>query len=212
MFFIFLFKGTIVFMHIGGSLSTSSCIDQYILKPEGKCTSCRECRPGFEPKIPCGSVIGVDDIIGECQACPSGSYSSTKDTKSCQKCQSETCFEHQVIEGMCTSTNDASKCTNKCEDGYQMNVRGTKCEMFKPTATRIPTQESPTTKTIIKNTTRKLVVLHSQNEKETGLHVGFIVSIAFIAFIAAGVIFVVIYKFVWPQLKVMGTNEPGIEC
>ena len=197
-------------MHIGGSLSTSSCGDQYILQSSGNCISCRECRAGFEPKIPCGSVIGVDDKIGECQVCPSGTYSSKKDTKSCRKCQSEACFEHQVTEGMCTSTNDASKCTNKCEDGYQMNVHGTKCEMFKPTATRIPTQESPTTKTIIKNTTRKLVVLHSQNEKETGLHVGFIVLIAFIA---AGVIFVVIYKFVWPQLKVMGTNEPiGIEC
>lgn len=207
-------------MYIGLSKATQmSCSNtDYILKPSGKCIPCRPCPAGSQPKIPCGSVIGLHDKIGECQACSSGTYSSKKDTKSCQKFQSETCFEHQVIEGACTSKIDTSKCTNKCDDGYQMNVHGTRCEMFKPTSTRTPTsaKENHThTKilTIINNTTtRKLVVLHSEKDKETGLHVGYIVLIAFIA---AVVIFVVMYKFVWPRLNVMGTSEQkgqGLIC
>ena len=198
-------------MYIGLSTATqASCSDtDYVLEASGRCILCRPCPAGSAPKIPCGSVIGINDKIGECQACPSGTYSPKKDTNSCQKCQSETCFEHQVIEGMCTSKNDASKCTNKCEDGYRMNVHVTKCEIDKPTTTKTPTstKKTRTTKiqTIINNTTRKLVVLHSEKHEETGFHVGYIVLIVFIA---AGAISVVIYKVVWPRLKVIGTNEP----
>ena len=193
-------------MYVG--LSTSCSDTEYILGTSGHrgCISCRECGAGFQPEIPCGSTIGAHDSIGACEECPSGTFSENKDTKSCQICRSKTmCFEHQVFEGTCGPTKDTSKCTNKCEDGYQMNILGTKCEVHRPQAStaRTPTNESPmpTMSTTKNNTTQKLDVLQNQKSEEAGLHVGYIILIVVI--VVLGII-VIIWKFVLSMLRPKG--------
>lgn len=194
-------------MYVG--LSTSCSDTEYILETPGHCRSCRECRAGFQPKIPCGSTIGIHDSIGTCEECPSGTSSENEDTKSCQICRSKMCFEHQVFEGTCAPTKDTSKCTNKCDDGYQMNILGTKCEVHRPqpSTAKTPTNESPmpTMLTTKNNATKKLDVLQNQKGEEAKLHVGYIILIVLI--VAVGII-VIFLKFILPKLRVTRTNGP----
>ena len=194
-------------MYVG--LSTSCSDTEYVLETSGECISCRDCRAGFQPKIPCGSTVGIHDSIGICEECPSGTSSEKKDTKSCQICRSKMCFQHQVFEGTCAPTKDTSKCTNKCDDGYQMNILGTKCEVHRPQAStaRTPTNDSPmpTMLTTKNNTTKKLDVPQNQRSEEAGLHVGYIILIVVI--VVLGII-VIIWKFVLPKLRLTRTNAP----
>ena len=93
------------------------------------CPKCRVCKPGFEPKIPCGAVIGIDDLIGSCQPCKDGYYSAIKDVHSCQICRGSKCFVHEKVAGTCKKDQyDTSSCTGTCEDGYVMNRDKTRCE------------------------------------------------------------------------------------
>ena len=92
------------------------------------CIDCRNCGSGLEPKIPCGTTIDKHTIIGGCRPCPNGTFSSKKDTKTCQKCASASCFANQVIKGSCTAKYDTSKCVNECKIGYKMNANQTECE------------------------------------------------------------------------------------
>ena len=121
-----------------------------------KCIDCRVCPPGYEPRVPCGKIIGANVSVGDCDPCKSGTYSPKKDFKACQDCQYKKCFDHQVVEGTCTDKNDMSRCTDKCEEGYIMNKRATACEVDLPlqnktttlaTKTRSIPSTSPTTKT-----------------------------------------------------------------
>ena len=126
------------------------------------CVNCRSCGLGFQPDPPCGIIIDKYTSIGNCKPCLNGYFSSKKDAKNCEKCQSESCFPHQVIKGTCTPENDTSKCINKCVTGYQMNANQTKCVRNKPdngtterpikiyptmkdSATKPPTSNIPTT-------------------------------------------------------------------
>ena len=111
-----------------------------------KCVDCRTCGLGLQPDPPCGIIIDKDTSIGSCKPCPNGYFSSKKDTKNCEKCQSESCFPHQVIEGTCTRKSDTSKCINKCVTGYQMNAYQTKCVRNKPdNSTTTPPSNHPMT-------------------------------------------------------------------
>ena len=93
------------------------------------CPKCRVCKPGFEPIIPCGAVIGINDTIGICQPCKDGYYSATKDVHSCQICRGSKCFVHEKVAGTCKKDQyDTSSCTGSCEDGYVMNNDKTRCE------------------------------------------------------------------------------------
>jgi hypothetical protein len=121
-----------------------------------KCIDCRVCPPGYEPRVPCGKIIGANVSVGDCDPCKSGTYSPKKDFMACQDCQYKKCFDHQVVEGTCTDKNDMSRCTDKCEEGYIMNKRATACEVDLPlqnktttlaTKTRSIPSTSPTTKT-----------------------------------------------------------------
>ncbi len=93
-------------------------------------THCRHCRRGFEPVPQCGTIIGIDDSIGLCQICKPGYFSAAEDYLPCQPCESSKCSRHEIIEGSCMATNDTSRCTGHCKDGYIMNSTRT-CEAVK---------------------------------------------------------------------------------
>ena len=93
------------------------------------CPKCRACKPGFEPIIPCGTVIDIGVTIGICRPCKDGHYSATKDVRSCQICQSSKCSVDEKVAGTCNKEwYDTSYCTGNCEDGYVMNNDKTRCE------------------------------------------------------------------------------------
>jgi hypothetical protein len=109
---------------------------------------CKPCKPGKEPVIPCGTPVGRFEQVGDCRPCNNGTYSATEDSRQCQICRSEKCFEHQVIEGTCLANQrDESYCIEKCVNGYIMNKEGTACEVLTPqqNTTDKPTTSNPTT-------------------------------------------------------------------
>ena len=122
------------------------------------CMKCKTCKPGKELKIPCGTPVGMSEQVGDCRPCKNGTYSATEDSRQCQICRSEKCFEHQVIEGICLANRrDETYCIEKCVNGYVMNKEGTACEVLTPqqNTTEKPTTSNPTTSnpTTMKSTT-----------------------------------------------------------
>ncbi|CAB4040430.1 Tumor necrosis factor receptor superfamily member 6 [Paramuricea clavata] len=168
-----------------------------------KCTACRVCYPGYEPRVPCGKIIGASVSVGDCDPCKNGTYSPKKDVKACQDCHHKKCFDHQVVEGTCTDKNDKSRCTDKCEEGYSMNNEGTVCEdnlarqnETKTLATKTTSNNSPTSRTTTRNTTN-LVILENQTYiKESKLAPGAIAGIV-CAVIFVLVIVIVILSVRW---------------
>ena len=112
------------------------------------CMKCKPCKLGKEPVIPCGTPVGRFEQVGDCRPCKNGTYSATVDSRQCQICRSEKCFEHQVIEGTCLANQrDETYCIEKCVNGYIMNKEGTACEVLTPqqNTTEKPTTSNPTT-------------------------------------------------------------------
>ena len=191
------------------------------------CTDCRECPPGSEPNIPCGTTIGLHTVIGGCAPCLNGTYSSKDDTKSCQKCESGSCFEHQVILGKCEPKSDTTKCSNECETGYKMNTMKTSCVVNKPdeitterpkTSNPItrgniatpPTGKTPTTlskrtrhtrSTTKNHTTKEIVVSNSHKNKESVNVAIIIVILIIVALGLAVLVFFLYHKVIRPWIK-----------
>ncbi|CAB3977568.1 Membrane glyco [Paramuricea clavata] len=125
-----------------------------------KCSKCRPCKPGSEPEPPCGSVVGVTDLIGICNPCKDGFYSANEDMLQCQRCQSATCFTHQIVVEICKKDEpDTSRCTS-CQKGYVMNSNATACVVDKQQTT-----------TGLSTVTTKGPTLSNKTDGETGLSV-----------------------------------------
>ena len=157
------FKVFCVLVAIISMLCTTCChaiqcnpAEEYLAcdKATGKvlaCPKCRVCKPGFEPKIPCGVVIGINITIGGCQRCKDGYYSATEDVHSCQICRGSKCSVHEKVAGTCKKDQyDTSFCSGICEDGYLMNNDKTRCEnisKFGEKTTKHPAAESSSPET-----------------------------------------------------------------
>ena len=190
-------------------------------------TDCRGCSAGSEPVIPCGRTIGLHTRVGDCAPCPNGTYSLKDDTKSCQKCKSGSCFEHQVILGKCEPKNDTTKCSNECDPGYKMNTMKTSCVVNKPDKITIerpktnnsttrgnittpPTGKPPTPlskrtrSTMKKHTTKEIVVSSSHKNKES---LNVVIIIVIVIIVALAVVFFVYHKVIRPWIKKKKTNQ-----
>ena len=196
-------------------LSTALCdrTRQYPVESDGKviCIDCRVCSAGYEPRVPCGKIIGASVSVGDCDPCNNGTYSSKKDFKACQDCHYKKCFDHQVVEGTCTDKNDLSRCTDECEEGYSMNNGGTVCDIDLPQQNKTttmdnssPSNNSPTSLTTTRNTS-KLVVLHDRTDiKESKLDSG---VIAGIVIGVIGIVIIFIISICW--YKSRNTEQGG---
>ena len=229
-------------MQIRLSAQVSCNLDQHYPMQNNKgeithCVLCRECGPGFQPSIRCGTTIHFDTIIGPCKPCPEGTFSAKRDTKNCKKCESESCFPHQVIQGKCSPKNDTSKCIDECYTGYQMNANQTKCVMNKPDnstterstksntppsnnptpifpSSNVPntssnsTTERPTKKTLtMKKNTTKEIFV-SNSSKNKETGLNVVIIIVILVLVAVFIIFT-FYKCLWPWLRVVKTNHQG---
>ena len=92
-----------------------------------KCPLCRHCPAGEEPEIPCGSVVGIHDVLGQCKPCENGYFSAEKDVLPCQPCRNAKCIEHEIVVGTCSKEHDTSHCTGYCKNGYTKNSNGSAC-------------------------------------------------------------------------------------
>jgi cobalamin biosynthesis Mg chelatase CobN len=98
----------------------------------------------------------MSEPVGDCTPCKNGTYSATVDSRQCQICRSEKCFEHQVIEGTCLANRrDETYCIEKCVNGYVINKEGTACEVLTPqqNTTEKPTNNLTTTNPTTTNPT-----------------------------------------------------------
>ena len=123
-----------------------------------KCILVRHCPPGKEPKIPCGTDIDVNAVIGQCKTCDDGSYSSTSGPEPCQTCHSSNCSKDQIAKGTCSTVQDNSYCA--CKDGLGANGDGTACEVTK--------QQNATTKHKLATTNKTTAKKASTREPTRG--------------------------------------------
>lgn len=89
------------------------------------CRSCPTCPSGYGLAIKCDTVV-TQEAPSACVKCVSGvNHSSGDDQKQCQPCR--TCLEHEIVNGKCSSEEDATTCSGICEKGYTMNNEKTRC-------------------------------------------------------------------------------------
>ena len=169
-----------------------------------RCLNCRECPAGYEPKVPCGKIVGIDDPVGSCRPCPDGTYSPHRDTNACKICEKTKCFKHQLFEGKCEhDKHDQSRCLNKCENGYEINEMKTACRLKNKTtvASNIP-KATPTM-----TTTEKLVASHGQASSGVNSDLITVVVIALVIGIAVIAIVVWYRCRKWKRAKIQEKKD-----
>jgi hypothetical protein len=136
-------------------------------KKSGKilgCVDCRSCKPGLQPKFLCGTVVGVEDSIGDCEECKVGYHSAKEDVHPCQPCLVLKCSKHEIIVGTCKIDEpDSSHCTGHCKRGYVMNSNRM-CEADE---------------------------LHRSATKDSGLSFGEVISIVFGVLLAVAIVIMI---------------------
>ena len=106
-----------------------------------RCIDCRICPPGSQPIKTCGTTIGIDESIGGCQPCPSGTISSKRDTKPCEKCRAgyvPNQARNQCVLYKLSNTTEKPK-TQKPTFSLPSNVPETKTLVTKKTTLITPT-------------------------------------------------------------------------